>query len=143
MEILLRSNYSCFAAGSPYYYKGKTPYWKEQHSFLWFPTCQGPLSAEGGHLVRLVRQLATQSIAHFLLLANAGENSMKYTTYAWGLPGATHHHRSSTMKQIPLGKTGRDVSALCLGCMFFGTLTTEETAYQLADRYFEAGGRFF
>jgi aryl-alcohol dehydrogenase-like predicted oxidoreductase len=47
------------------------------------------------------------------------------------------------MKQIPLGKTGRDVSALCLGCMFFGTLTTEETAYQLADRYFEAGGRFF
>jgi hypothetical protein len=27
-----------------------------------------------------------------------------------------------------------DVSALCLGCMLFGTLTSEETAYQLADR---------
>ncbi|GHO99079.1 aldo/keto reductase [Reticulibacter mediterranei] len=47
------------------------------------------------------------------------------------------------MKQIPLGQTGIDVSALCLGCMFFGTLTAREMAYQLADRYFEAGGRFF
>jgi aryl-alcohol dehydrogenase-like predicted oxidoreductase len=47
------------------------------------------------------------------------------------------------MKQIPLGQTGIDVSAFCLGCMFFGTLTAEEMAYQLADRYFEAGGRFF
>lgn len=47
------------------------------------------------------------------------------------------------MKQIPLGQTGIDVSAFCLGCMFFGTLTDQEMAYQLADRYFEAGGRFY
>ncbi|GHO62635.1 aldo/keto reductase [Ktedonobacter sp. SOSP1-52] len=47
------------------------------------------------------------------------------------------------MKQISLGQTSMDVSAFCLGCMFFGTLTTQEMAYQLADRYFEAGGRFF
>ena len=47
------------------------------------------------------------------------------------------------MKQIPLGQTGIDVSTFCLGCMFFGTSTAQEMAYQLADRYFEAGGRFF
>ncbi|GHO46051.1 aldo/keto reductase [Ktedonospora formicarum] len=47
------------------------------------------------------------------------------------------------MKQIFLKKTGVNVSALCLGCMFFGTPIPEETAYQLADHYFEAGGRLF
>lgn len=47
------------------------------------------------------------------------------------------------MKQVPLGKTQIHVSALCLGCLPFGTTIKEETAYQLADRYFEAGGRFF
>lgn len=47
------------------------------------------------------------------------------------------------MKQVPLGKTDMHVSALCLGCLPFGTTIAEETAYQLADHYFEAGGRFF
>jgi aryl-alcohol dehydrogenase-like predicted oxidoreductase len=47
------------------------------------------------------------------------------------------------MKQVPLGKTGTHVSVLCLGCLPFGTITEEETAYQLADHYFEIGGRFF
>lgn len=51
--------------------------------------------------------------------------------------------RSAPMKRIPLGHTGMEVSAFCLGVMFFGTLTAEDMAYQLADRYFEAGGRFF
>jgi aryl-alcohol dehydrogenase-like predicted oxidoreductase len=47
------------------------------------------------------------------------------------------------MKQVFLGKTGVHVSALCLGCLPFGTTIEEEIAYQLADHYFEAGGRFF
>jgi len=47
------------------------------------------------------------------------------------------------MKQVLLGKTGMHVSALCLGCLPFGTTIEEEIAYQLADHYFEAGGRFF
>ncbi|QBD81852.1 aldo/keto reductase [Ktedonosporobacter rubrisoli] len=46
------------------------------------------------------------------------------------------------MQQVPLGKTGAQVSALCLGCLAFGTTVNEETAYQLLDQYFEQGGRF-
>ncbi len=47
------------------------------------------------------------------------------------------------MQKIPFGKTGLSVSALCLGCMYFGTLLDEQTSWQMADQYFEAGGRFF
>ncbi|SRR5579884_837620 len=46
------------------------------------------------------------------------------------------------MKQVTFGKTGEQVSALCLGWMLFGTRVSEETSFQLADQYFEAGGRF-
>ena len=46
------------------------------------------------------------------------------------------------MKQVPLGHTGVDVSALCLGCMYFGSRTDAETSAQLLDQYYEAGGRF-
>ena len=46
------------------------------------------------------------------------------------------------MKQVPLGRTGVDVSALCLGCMYFGSRTDAGTSYQLLDQYVEAGGRF-
>lgn len=34
------------------------------------------------------------------------------------------------------------MSALCLGTMYFGSRTDEETAWELLDRYYEAGGRF-
>jgi aryl-alcohol dehydrogenase-like predicted oxidoreductase len=46
------------------------------------------------------------------------------------------------MDTVKLGHTGQDVSALCLGTMYFGTTTDEETSRRLLDRYVEAGGRF-
>jgi aryl-alcohol dehydrogenase-like predicted oxidoreductase len=46
------------------------------------------------------------------------------------------------MKTIPLGGTGLQVSALCLGAMFFGTRTDAATSLRLLDAYAEAGGRF-
>ncbi len=46
------------------------------------------------------------------------------------------------MKQIPLGKTGLNVSALVLGCMYFGNRTDAGASIQILDRYYEAGGRF-
>jgi aryl-alcohol dehydrogenase-like predicted oxidoreductase len=46
------------------------------------------------------------------------------------------------MNTIPLGQTGVQVSALCLGAMYFGTRVDEETSFQLLDAYFEQGGRF-
>ncbi len=45
------------------------------------------------------------------------------------------------MKTRPLGQTGVEVSALCLGAMmYFGT--NQATSYQLLDQYVEAGGNF-
>jgi aryl-alcohol dehydrogenase-like predicted oxidoreductase len=46
------------------------------------------------------------------------------------------------MKRIEFSKTGIDVSALCLGCMYFGTKTDENTSVQLLDQYFDRGGNF-
>ena len=46
------------------------------------------------------------------------------------------------MRTVPLGEAGVEVSALCLGCMFFGTRVDEETSMQLLDRYLAAGGSF-
>jgi aryl-alcohol dehydrogenase-like predicted oxidoreductase len=46
------------------------------------------------------------------------------------------------MKTFKLGNTGIDVSALCLGAMFFGTRNDKTTSYQMLDSYFAAGGRF-
>ena len=41
-----------------------------------------------------------------------------------------------------LGRTGLKVSELCLGAMTFGREATEETSFQLLDRFAEAGGNF-
>jgi aryl-alcohol dehydrogenase-like predicted oxidoreductase len=41
-----------------------------------------------------------------------------------------------------LGEAGVELSALCLGCMFFGTRVDEATSMRLLDRYIEAGGSF-
>lgn len=46
------------------------------------------------------------------------------------------------MRQISLGKTGPLVSALCLGCLNFGTNTDQTLSYQLLDQYVDAGGSF-
>ena len=46
------------------------------------------------------------------------------------------------MKTIPLGKTGVEVSALCLGTMYFGSKNNPDTSFGLLDQYLEAGGTF-
>jgi aryl-alcohol dehydrogenase-like predicted oxidoreductase len=46
------------------------------------------------------------------------------------------------MKTVPLGHTGQQVSALCLGAMFLGTRQDEPTSFALLDQYVEAGGTF-
>lgn len=46
------------------------------------------------------------------------------------------------MKTRQLGQTGVEVSALCLGAMYFGTRNDEQTSYQLLDQYAAAGGTF-
>lgn len=46
------------------------------------------------------------------------------------------------METITLGHTGVEVSALCLGAMYFGTRNNKATSYQMLDSYVEAGGSF-
>ena len=46
------------------------------------------------------------------------------------------------MKTMALGHTDEQVSALCLGVMYFGTKQDEELSRQLMDQYVEAGGAF-
>jgi aryl-alcohol dehydrogenase-like predicted oxidoreductase len=41
-----------------------------------------------------------------------------------------------------LGRTGLQVSELCLGTMTFGRETTKEVSHQILDRFVEAGGTF-
>jgi aryl-alcohol dehydrogenase-like predicted oxidoreductase len=56
-------------------------------------------------------------------------------------PGGSDR-QARAMRTIPLGGSGTDVSALCLGCMCFGTTVDERTSFALLDRYVDAGGRF-
>lgn len=46
------------------------------------------------------------------------------------------------MKRIPLGLSGVEVSALCLGAMYFGTRQDEPVSFRLLDQYLDAGGDF-
>ncbi|AUX23880.1 oxidoreductase [Sorangium cellulosum] len=46
------------------------------------------------------------------------------------------------MKTIDFAGTGAQISSLCLGCMYLGTKTDQETSYALLDLYHERGGRF-
>ncbi len=41
-----------------------------------------------------------------------------------------------------LGRTGLQVSELCLGAMTFGRESTEQASYEILDRFLEAGGNF-
>lgn len=47
------------------------------------------------------------------------------------------------MQTTPFGSTGEQVSALCLGIMYFGTKTDEADSFRLMDQYVDAGGAFF
>lgn len=46
------------------------------------------------------------------------------------------------MKTMPLGNTGEQVSALCLGAMYFGSKNNKATSYNMLDQYVGAGGSF-
>jgi aryl-alcohol dehydrogenase-like predicted oxidoreductase len=46
------------------------------------------------------------------------------------------------MKKLALGDSGVEVSAFCLGTMYFGTRTDKKTSYRLLDHFVEAGGSF-
>ncbi len=46
------------------------------------------------------------------------------------------------MRTVPLGRTGEQVSALCLGAMYFGTRNDGATSYRMLDQYVGAGGAF-
>jgi len=46
------------------------------------------------------------------------------------------------MQQRNMGKTGLQVSELCLGAMTFGRESTEEVSFQILNRFVEAGGNF-
>ncbi len=46
------------------------------------------------------------------------------------------------MKTAALGKTGIEVSAMCLGLMYYGTRVVKDTSFHLMDRFLEAGGNF-
>jgi aryl-alcohol dehydrogenase-like predicted oxidoreductase len=47
-----------------------------------------------------------------------------------------------TVRTISLGNAGIQVSAFCLGAMYFGSRTDREMSYRLLDQYVEAGGSF-
>ena len=46
------------------------------------------------------------------------------------------------METQKLGHSGVEVSALCLGTMFFGTKTDKETSFRVLDGYVDEGGSF-
>ncbi|MEO7913421.1 MAG: aldo/keto reductase [Roseiflexaceae bacterium] len=46
------------------------------------------------------------------------------------------------MYQLTLGSTGIATSALCLGCMYFGTRVAEQASFMLLDQFLDAGGTF-
>jgi len=46
------------------------------------------------------------------------------------------------MKKWPLGRSGAEVGALCLGTMYFGTKVDADVSFSLLDVFVEAGGSF-
>jgi aryl-alcohol dehydrogenase-like predicted oxidoreductase len=57
-------------------------------------------------------------------------------------PDQTSTKGGKLMNYRQLGRTGLRVSELCLGAMTFGRESTEETSFQLLERFVEAGGNF-
>src|SRR4028118_1294661 len=50
--------------------------------------------------------------------------------------------QETTMEHRQLGRTGMQVSVLCLGCMLFGGKTEPEDSYAIIDRAIDAGINF-
>ena len=46
------------------------------------------------------------------------------------------------MKQLPFGKTGTQVSQICLGAMLMGTALNQEDSFAVLDHFLEVGGNF-
>ena len=46
------------------------------------------------------------------------------------------------MNSVELGNTGENVSALCLGAMYFGTRQNRRESFNILDQYIESGGTF-
>ena len=46
------------------------------------------------------------------------------------------------MKQLPFGKTGAQVSQICLGAMLMGTAIDQEDSFAILDHFIESGGNF-
>lgn len=47
------------------------------------------------------------------------------------------------MKTYPLGQSGKNVSAICMGILHYGSRLNKADSYHLMDRYVDAGGCFF
>jgi aryl-alcohol dehydrogenase-like predicted oxidoreductase len=47
------------------------------------------------------------------------------------------------MKTVQLGNTGAEVSAFCLGVLYYGNRVGQEMSFRLMDQYVDAGGAFF
>ncbi len=54
----------------------------------------------------------------------------------------TAQSSTAQLNTVELGKTGEQVSAMALGCMYFGSRTDETTATALLEQYLGAGGTF-
>jgi aryl-alcohol dehydrogenase-like predicted oxidoreductase len=52
------------------------------------------------------------------------------------------YSKGDAMRTVTLGPSDAQVSALCLGAMYFGTRNDEATSFALLDQYVEAGGMF-
>ena len=47
------------------------------------------------------------------------------------------------METVRLGKSGLQVSRICLGTMTFGAGADEATSFKLMDRFMELGGTWY
>src|SRR3954452_11827106 len=62
--------------------------------------------------------------------------------FAMPASNSFYAERSNTMEHRQLGRTGVQVSVLCLGCMMFGGKTGPEESYAIIDRAIEDGINF-
>ena len=61
----------------------------------------------------------------------------------WAILNVSASHYNHTMEYRTLGRTGLQVSPLCLGTMNFGPYTTEADSFAIMDKALELGINFF